>query len=205
MLREKRLLHTDQDNALIFEDVPTSRYEETKKYYLNLAKTVNDLPHSCGFVYCPGEMMASNPKWCLSLKEWKMQFTEWILEPKALSILHCTVFFDYRPIYGLALLAQELTAHILEIVEGQKIFLSHFAKSAAETPAPLTFFRDIIMVERSGEYKNQFDIKWRAITPLIDAARVLTLQHRVVEIRNTCQRFQELQSLLKRRFQLAYF
>jgi len=189
--RKERLLHTDQDNALIFEDVPASRYEETKKYYLHLAKTVNDLLHSCGFVYCPGEMMAGNPKWCLSLSEWKMQFTEWIFEPKPLSILHCTVFFDFRPIYGFGLLIQELTTHILEIIEGQKIFFSHLAKSATETPPPLTFFRDIL-VERSGEHKNQFDIKWRVMTPLIDAARVLALQNRIIGISNTCQRFQKL-------------
>jgi CBS domain-containing protein len=189
--RKERLLHTDQDNALIFEDVPAHRYEETKKYYLRLAQTINDLLHSCGFVYCPGKMMAGNPKWCLSLSEWKLQFSQWIMEPEPMSILHCTVFFDYRPIYGLGLLVRELSAHILKIIEGQQIFFFHLAKSAVENPAPLTFFRDI-MVERSGEHKNQFDIKWRAMTPLVDAARVLALHNRIVGISNTGQRFQEL-------------
>ncbi len=189
--RKERLLHTDQDNALIFEDVPVSSYEETKKYYLHLGKTINDLLHSCGLEYCPGEMMAGNPKWCLSLSEWKLQFSDWIMEPKPLSILHCTVFFDYRAIYGLGFLVHELTAYILEIIGGQKIFLSHLAKSAVENPPPLTFFRDI-MVERSGEHKDQFDIKRRAMTPLIDAARVLALQNSIVGIGNTCQRFQEI-------------
>ncbi len=192
--RRERLLRTDQDNALIFADVAKEQYEETKAYYLRLAQAVNEALLTCGFIYCPGEMMAGNPKWCLSLGEWKRRFTAWILEPSPMSIMHSTVFFDYRPISGVEQLAQQLADHIVDTINEQEIFFIHLAKSAMENPPPLTFFRDI-MVERSGEYKNQFDIKKRAMTPLIDAARVLALHKRFVKSTNTSARFLELARL----------
>jgi CBS domain-containing protein len=46
------------------------------------------------------------------------------------------------------------------------------ARSAVQNPPPLSFFRNVI-VERSGEHRDAFDIKARAMTPLADAARVL--------------------------------
>ncbi|MBX2871489.1 MAG: CBS domain-containing protein, partial [Saprospiraceae bacterium] len=46
--REEQLLRTDQDNALVFEDVEASRLDEVKAYFLNLAKKVTQLLHQCG-------------------------------------------------------------------------------------------------------------------------------------------------------------
>lgn len=189
--REEQLLRTDQDNALVFEDVPDEAYQTTKDYYLHLAGKATSMMHECGFEYCPADMMASNPQWCLSLSEWKAQFSRWMLEPDPKAIMLCTIFFDYRPVYGQAELAEALTAHIFSVIDEEKIFLAFLAKNALENPPPLTFFRDI-MVERSGEHKHEFDIKARAMMPLTDAARVLALQNKVSRINNTFRRFEEL-------------
>ncbi len=189
--REEQLLRTDQDNALVFEDTPEALYPATKEHYLSLSRKVTAMLEECGFEYCPAEMMASNPQWCMSLSEWKAQFSRWILEPDPKSVMLCTVFFDYRPVYGLAGLAQELTAHIFSVIGKEEIFLAFLAKNALENPPPLTFFRDI-MVERSGEHRHEFDIKARAMMPLTDAARVLALQNNIAGINNTFRRFEEL-------------
>lgn len=189
--REEQLLRTDQDNALVFEDVPEQEYETAKSYYLQLSRHVTTMLHECGFEYCPAEMMASNPKWCMSLREWKEQFSRWMLEPDPQSVMLCTVFFDYRPVYGHSELSEALTAHIFSIIEQEKIFLSFLAKNALENPPPLTFFRDF-MVERSGEHQHEFDIKARAMMPLTDAARVLTLYHKIPTVNNTFRRFETL-------------
>jgi CBS domain-containing protein len=189
--REEQLLRTDQDNALVFEHVEADGLEQTRAYYLDFARRVTNLLAEAGFEPCPADMMASNPSWCLSVREWKRQFRNWILEPDPKAIMWCTIFFDFRPIYGNPGLVEELRQYILEIVEGEKIFLSFLAKNALEIPPPLTFFRNIL-VERSGDHKNEFDIKGRAMMPLADAARVLALQHKTVGIENTFKRFEAL-------------
>jgi CBS domain-containing protein len=47
-------------------------------------------------------------------------------------------------------------------------------------------------VENDGAHKDQFDIKSRAIMPLVDAARLLILSHNVKDKNNTISRFKKL-------------
>lgn len=192
--RQEQLLRTDQDNALLFEDVPEEEYGPTKDYYLELARRVSRMLNEIGFDYCPGDMMASNPSWCLSLEEWKEQFGSWILEPTPKAVMYCTIFFDYRPVFGNKELALGLTEHIFRIMEGQALFLGLLARDALQNPPPLTFFRNFV-VESSGEHKDEFDIKARAMMPLADAARVLILNARAGKINNTFRRFEKLAEL----------
>ena len=189
--REEQLLRTDQDNALIFEDVPEEDYDTVRQYFLALATKITDMLNECGFEYCPGEMMASNPKWCMSLKGWKSQFSEWIFEPTVKNIMFCNIFFDYRPIYGDTMLTDALTQHIFSAIEDQTVFLPLLAQDAIKSAPPLTFFRNFV-VEKSGEHKDEFDIKGRAMMPLADAARVLILDKKALGINNTFRRFDYL-------------
>lgn len=192
--REEQLLRTDQDNALVFEEVPEADLPKAKDYFLQLAKRVNDMLNDCGFDYCPADMMASNPKWCMPLSGWKAQFSEWILTPTEMNIMLSNIFFDYRPVHGDHSLADELTAHIFEELGKTDLFLALQSKDAMKNPPPLTFFRNFV-VEKGGEHKNEFDIKARAMMPLADAARVLILNAREPAVNNTFHRFDRLAEL----------
>ncbi len=192
--REEQLLRTDQDSALVFEDVQEDRLAITKAYFLQLAQKITKLLFECGFDYCPGDMMASNPAWCLPLSSWKKQFSAWILTPTQQHVLYSNIFFDFRPIWGHWSLADELTTHIFDTIGKRETFLSFMAKNALQNAAPLTFFRQF-MVERGGEHKDQFDIKGRAMMPLADAARVLILAAQLPQVNNTFRRFDKLAEL----------
>ena len=108
--RSEQLLHTDQDNALIYEDVPAELQEKTNKYFLELAAEVNKGLFEIGYEYCPAEMMASNPKWCLSLNQWKELIHDWISKPGKDEILLSFIFFDYSLSYGDRELAAQAVA-----------------------------------------------------------------------------------------------
>lgn len=192
--REEQLLRTDLDNAMVFADVPESQLEGVKEYMLLISQEVIEILLICGFQTCPGEMMANNPKWCQPLSQWKKYFSDWILLPNQLAIMHSTIFFDFRPIYGHKALAEEMTEHIYNEIADKTIFLNFLAKNALLNPAPLGFFRNFI-VEKSGEHRDKFDIKLRAMMPLADIARLLVLSHRVVGINNTFKRFEKLSEL----------
>ncbi len=192
--REEQLLRTDQDNALVFEDVASEDYEEVKTCFLDLSSKITTILHEAGFAYCPGDMMASNPSWCKSLEEWKKQFSEWITQPSAENIMYSSIFFDFRAIYGEKRLTDELSEHIFQEIDQHSLFLSFLARGALLNPAPLTFFRNF-MVERSGAHKDNFDIKARAMMPLADAARCLILEAKMPGVNNTFHRFQKLADL----------
>jgi CBS domain-containing protein len=189
--RKEQLLMTDQDNALVFEDVPSEKYQPTKQYFLQLSKKVTEKLNVIGFEYCPADMMASNPKWCLSLSEWKNQFDSWIKTPTEDAMMMCTIFFDFDLVFGDKKLVNEMSESIFKSIESFEIFLNFLGRNALRNPPPIGFFRQFL-VENDGEHKDQFDIKSRALMPLVDAARLLILSHHIKDKNNTISRFKKL-------------
>tara|TARA_R110002051_G_scaffold13808_5_gene45630 strand:+ start:1582 stop:3501 length:1920 start_codon:yes stop_codon:yes gene_type:complete len=192
--RSEQLLHTDQDNALVFEDVPEEDLPKTTTYFLNLSKKITKGLNTIGYEYCPADMMASNPKWCLSLQEWKNKLSYWISNPGPNEVLMSSIFFDYSLAFGERSLLDNMSNHIFRTVKKYPIFLVHLANGALQSPSPTGFFRQFI-VEQDGQHKDFFDLKRRALRPLIDAARVLVLSHSVKGISNTWERYEKLAEL----------
>lgn len=192
--RSEQLLHTDQDNALVFEDVPEEDLPKTTTYFLELSKHVTKALNVIGYEYCPADMMASNPKWCLSLQEWKNKLSYWISNPGPNEVLMSSIFFDYSLAYGERSLLDNMSDHIFRTVDKYPIFLVHLANGALQSPSPTGFFRQFL-VEQDGQHKDFFDLKSRALRPLIDAARVLILSHSVKAISNTWERYEKLAEL----------
>ena len=189
--RKEQLLITDQDNALIFEDVSKEKYETIKNYFVALSKKINDKLHFVGYENCPANMMASNPKWCLSQTQWHRQFNTWITKPSEDAVMMCTIFFDYNFVYGEKELVSTLSKSVFKSIQSYEIFLNFLGRNALRNPSPLGFFRQFL-VEHDGEHKDQFDLKSRALMPLIDAARLITLSHNIKDKNNTISRFNKL-------------
>lgn len=185
--RGEQLLLSDQDNAIVFADADTTEKTEfLKTQFSSLGKIVNDMLHNVGFEYCPAEVMAR--KWCMSVKQWKATFSGYMETPEPQAILHSSIFFDLRAVYGDKNLAQALKDHIHETLKKERSFLNFMAINALQNPPPLSFFKNFV-VEKGGEHSNEFDIKARALMPLIDTARVLALELNCLEHSNTQQRY----------------
>jgi CBS domain-containing protein len=188
--REEQLLRTDQDNAILYAD-PGDEGGEPESFFLELGKLVVDILVEAGFDRCPGDVMASNPKWNQPLAAWKRYFSEWVHEPENIAVMHTNIFFDFRPVYGDTSLAAELKSHIFERIKTDRLFLALFAKHATQNPPPLSFFRNMI-IERSGEHRDAFDIKARAMVPLADAARVLVYDFGIDMYGSTAERWHRI-------------
>lgn len=199
--RKEQLLYTDQDNAIVFADVPEESLENTREYFLQLATKVNKRLNIIGYEFCPADVMAKNPDWCLSLREWKEKFTVWINEPGADEILLCSIFFDYDISYGDVELSNSLSDHIFELTENNRRFLTILGSSAIRNPSPLGFFRNFL-VEQDGEKKDHFDLKKRGILPVTDAGRLLAVEYQIKNLNNTAERFEKLAELESRNKEL---
>ncbi|RPD99606.1 CBS domain-containing protein [Aureibaculum marinum] len=192
--RKEQLLYSDQDSALIFQDVPEDKYDETQAYFLKLAGHITKSLHKIGYEYCTAEMMASNPEWCMSYSNWKAQFENWIVNPDNKAILLSSIFFDFSRIYGNKTLVNNLTDSIFNSLEQSSHLLSLLAKDILQSPPPLGFFKQMVL-EKNGKYEDFFNIKVRALMPLIDAARLLILTHKIKNINNTALRYEKLSEL----------
>ncbi len=192
--RKEQLLLTDQDNAIVFEDVPEEKYNAVKNYFLELAEKVTKTLNKVGYEYCPAEMMASNPLWCKSVTDWQNQFKGWINAPGEKGILMCTIFFDYDFVYGNEDLVDAISNTIYEETNDNQLFFAYLGADSLKNPPPLGFFRQFL-VESDGEHKDTFDLKGRALMPLIDAARILSLSKGIKNVSNTISRYSKLAEL----------
>lgn len=188
--RKEQLLLTDQDSFLIFEDVAEEKYKEVKDYFLKLAKRTTAILEKVGYSYCPYNHMASNMFLCKSLTDWIKQYNSWIKTPGEKSNEISSIFFDYEMVFG----EQKLEDAITEVIfsnSKNNLFFDYLGNDALRKSAPLNFFKKFT-VEEEGENKGKFDIKTKALIPLIDGARLFALSLKLRGINNTYLRFKQL-------------
>jgi len=179
--RKEQTFKTDQDNAIIFVDPVTKEMEEAAKaYFPCFAVFVRDSLLKIGFPLCPADYMASNPQWCQPLKVWKKYAADWMNEPTQEAVLKSLIFFDARPLYGKFSLHDELRGSFRLLSEGQNVFLCHMANLIIKNTPPIGFLKSFV-VEKGGEHKDEFNLKVKGITPLVDAVRLFALEKGVRE------------------------
>ena len=155
----EQTLVTDQDNALIIDG--------RKEIYLGFADRVNRDLDACGFPLCKGDIMARNPRWCLTLSEWRAVFDGWIRNNDPQALLNANIFFDFRPLAGEARLAGLLREGVLAQTKADRAFCRALAHAALETRPPLGLFAELS--------DREIDLKALGARPFVDAARVLAL------------------------------
>ncbi|MDA0148419.1 DUF294 nucleotidyltransferase-like domain-containing protein [Vibrio sp. LaRot3] len=172
MGRDEQLLVTDQDNAIILDN----SYDEKEhgEYFAELAKRVCDGLNECGYTYCTGDIMATNPEWRMTRTEWEECFADWIDNPNPKALLNASIFFDLDGVYGRLKWAEQLNGFIVRRARKNNRFLACLARNAMNRTPPLGFFKDFVM-EKDGRHKNSINLKRRGTAPLADLIRVHAL------------------------------
>lgn len=189
--RKEQLLLTDQDSILIFEDVATDKYREVKDYFLKLGKKTTATLEKIGYELCPNGHMGSNTLWCKSLTDWIKQYDSWMNTPGENSNDFSSIFFDYEITFGERKIEDAIGDVVFKNAKNNTLFFDFLGNDALRKNSPLTFFKKFHL-EEEGPNKDKFDIKTRALMPLIDGARLFALNFEIRGINNTFQRFKQL-------------
>jgi CBS domain-containing protein len=174
---------TDQDNGLIIDD---SMRPEHDAYFSRLATIVSDGLAACGYEYCSGEMMATNPQWRQPLRVWREYFDRWIDHPDPTAQMLASVMFDLRPIAGDTSLFTGLQHDTLRRANANQIFVAHMISNSMLHTPPLTFLRGI-STPRSGDHRHRVDLKLNGVIPVVDLGRLYALRGRLTPV-NTRER-----------------
>ncbi|MCO8144099.1 DUF294 nucleotidyltransferase-like domain-containing protein [Rhodovulum tesquicola] len=174
---------SDQDNCLILDDAFRPEHDG---YFAELAKFVSDGLNTCGFFYCPGDMMATNPRWRQPRRVWRSYFSGWIAQPDNEAQMLASVMFDLRPIGGERALFQDLQAETLAMARKNSIFVAHMISNSLKHTPPLGLFRGFALI-RSGEHKDMLDLKLSGVVPVVDLGRVYALKGELLAV-NTRER-----------------
>jgi len=172
--RDEQTFSTDQDNGIVFDPPDADAVDALKQRFLAFARDVNNDLDRCGFPLCKGNIMASNPQWCLSLNEWKGQFSDWVRIPHPDALLNATIFFDFRPLYGQSALAESMRVHLLAQTASSPMFLRAMAKNALDVEPPLGKLRDFLTDLEPGQ-PGKIDLKKYGSRIFVDVARIYAL------------------------------
>jgi CBS domain-containing protein len=170
--RSEQTAKSDQDNCMVLDDA----YDEARHgaYFKALSTFVCDGLDACGYVHCPGEMMAMTDEWRQPRRKWMEYFARWTGQPDRRALMLTCVFFDMRAIHGNIAMLDKLRQDVLQRTQGNSIFLAYMVGNALQHQPPLGLFKGLTTI-RSGEHKGLIDLKHNGIVPIVDLARVYAL------------------------------
>lgn len=185
--RNEQTAKSDQDNCMILDD----SYDPGTHgaYFKAFTQYVCDGLDACGYVHCPGEMMAMTDKWRQPLAVWRAYFREWVHKPEPMSLMLSSVFFDMRPVHGDAELMSQLRQEMLYSSKGNTLFLGHMVNNALKLRPPLGMFGGISLI-RKGEHAGTVDLKHNGLAPIVDLGRIYALAGGLSEV-NTHDRLEK--------------
>lgn len=170
--RMEQTAKSDQDNCLILSD----EYDQAQhgEYFQRFAQRVCDGLAACGYIHCPGEMMAMTDRWRQPLRTWREYFRRWITVPESESLMLTTVFFDIRAVHGSMALFEQLRDEVLGLTRGNTLFLAHMVRNCVKMRPALGWFGQIKPITQ-GEHAGTVDLKHNGIVPIVDLARIYAL------------------------------
>lgn len=169
--RSEQTVATDQDNALILRDGTT---DAERRAALAFGRDVNLALAECGYPLCRGGVMAGEEACCLTLRQWRERFSQWIEHGSPGDLLNASIFFDLRPLAGDMTLAEVLRAEVLESARRTPRFLKQLALNALSHGAPLNWMGAI-----AADEQGTLDLKLQGTAIFVDAARLYSLAHGV--------------------------
>jgi CBS domain-containing protein len=190
--RREQTFKTDQDNALIYADPAEEDRARASEYFEKVAVYAQQALEKCGYPACTGGWMASNPRWRLPLSAWQAMFKEWIGEAEYRSVEDALILLDMRPTAGDFSLYEKLAEGIGEQLKTASFFKSILACISVGRKPPLGFFRTLVL-ERSGEHKEELNIKDTGTGPIVEAARLFAVDAGISQT-NTVDRLTALRA-----------
>ena len=188
--RKEQYARTDQDNAIIYEDVSEDKDEEVKKYFLILGEKIVDGLEKYGFERCHGKVMANNEEWCRSFRDWRNTIKRWLTDLQPQNVRLMTIFLDFRYLCGKKSLYDLLRNFVVRNFRNSSLVLGFLVQDNLAKRVPINIFRQI-QTERSGEHRNQLNLKTSSCVHIVDCTRVFALREGLL-VTNTFERLDEI-------------
>ncbi|MDR1661481.1 MAG: DUF294 nucleotidyltransferase-like domain-containing protein [Azoarcus sp.] len=184
--RGEQILKTDQDNALIFSESlePAVVARAAEAFCDGLLKL--------GYPPCRGGIMANNPAWRGTARQWQARLSSWFYQPGEETWMHLAAWLDAETAAGDASLLDVCRRRLFACARGETQRLGWLARAISQFDARQAeprFWRQLL--HRRGEAR--FDIKKGGIFPIVHGVRVLALEAGITAL-NTFERLDALAS-----------
>jgi CBS domain-containing protein len=185
--RREQTLRTDQDNALVYDDPPPGFAKPAAQYFGLMAERVIDGLLRLGYPRCPGDSMASNPRWRQPLATWRGYLAEWARDTTAQNLMYASIYLDFRPLAGDVRLAEALRDEVRAQARAWRSFPRYLAKIAVSHGPPLGLLGRFILRRENG--RRGINVKLGGMLLLTNALRAYAIELGLNET-NTIERLE---------------
>jgi CBS domain-containing protein len=183
--RREVTLSFQLDMGIVYQD-PGDLQSQTiaEVYFKRLAEALNNSLFACNLT---SEGQCFRPEHIKSSSAWEEQLKKW--GTRAGTAMNMG-YFDMRPVRGSADRITGLLNFLQKRAASYRPILESLAADTMQVLPPLGFFKNLV-VEKSGEHKNELNLFEKGIKPLADCARIYALEKGTTFL-STMERLHEL-------------
>lgn len=174
--REEQTLSSDQDSGLIYDDPDDEAERETaRQYFADLTQLIVETLQQVGYPPCEGNVISTNPDWCLSLSDWDNKLNDWFEEPDWERVRYLLIVADSRSIYGEDELLEKLKGLFFSDMLENPVIVRHMLNNTMRHKVLVGVFGQLLR-ERYGEDAGSLDVKYGAYIPMVNAIRMMSIR-----------------------------
>jgi CBS domain-containing protein len=172
--RGESLLRPDQDNGFILDDYDDAEHDRIDAWFRRVAERFCLGLAEAGFTLCTGGVMAMNPLWRKTRRQWRDQIGIWARKRTGAALLFADIFLDLRAGWGEAAPAEALRAEAIALLAAQPAWGAMLAAQGARLGVGLTLWGGFADDEPGPGTRT--DLKLHGLMPLVAAARLAALR-----------------------------
>uniref|UniRef100_UPI0022EB435B DUF294 nucleotidyltransferase-like domain-containing protein n=1 Tax=Falsiroseomonas oryzae TaxID=2766473 RepID=UPI0022EB435B len=177
--RGESLLRPDQDNGFVLDDYDDAEHGRIDAWFRRVAERFCLALAEAGFTLCKGGVMAMNPLWRKTRRQWGDQLALWARRRSGAALLFADIFLDLRAGWGDPAPAEALQAEAIGLLASQPAWAAMLAAQDARLGVGLTFWGGFADDEPGPGTRT--DLKLHGLMPLVAAARLSALRAGIAE------------------------
>jgi len=192
--RREMVINPDQDNGIIIDDDNGRPLDEAEqRWFAVFTDSLNRNLDTVGYILCPGNIMARNPEYHMTLDGWCRRISSHTEKPTREAARWANIALDFDLLYGDAGLYSALWSHTLEAIDRRPRLLRLMTEDDALSRPALGFFGRLITIgsRGKGNRKGRVDIKRQGLRLICDASRIFALRAGISDS-NTIERLRGL-------------
>ncbi|WP_276352721.1 DUF294 nucleotidyltransferase-like domain-containing protein [Cohnella caldifontis] len=174
--RREITFSSDQDSGIVYADASSEAENQANAaYFAEFSRIAVNRLVQLGYPPCEGNVIASNPSWRLSLREWEEKIDGWFAEPSWENVRYLLILADGRAIAGDQALPRMLKDRFYTDVLQTPIIARRMLENTLRHKVLVGVFGQLLR-ERYGENAGGLDIKYGAYIPMVNVFRLMAVR-----------------------------
>jgi CBS domain-containing protein len=174
--RSEQTFSSDQDSGIVYANPSSEEAREAcRAFFPKMADAAVQNLIQLGYPPCEGNVVASNPDWCLSLTEWHAKIDAWFEDPTWEHVRYLLIVADGRAVAGDYKLAYMLKNRFLTDIRQTPLIVRRMMDNMLRFKSLVGLFGQLLP-ERYGENAGSLDIKYGPYLLTVNVFRLLAIQ-----------------------------